>query len=144
MENEMQNNTENSPVIPPVKQGRSPDYAAGLEVFRSEISKAGLSLPNELIADERIHRFASNGKPSDNAGWYVLFPDGIAAGTFGCWREDFKINWCSVDKATLTQSERYEFNKKITEAKKQREHEEERNRAKAISKASKIWTQSTN
>ncbi len=94
MENEMQNRTENSPLIPPVKQGRSPDYAAGLEGFRSEISKAGLSIPNELIADERIHRFASNGKPSDNAGWYILFPDGIAAGTFGCWREDFKINWC--------------------------------------------------
>ena len=37
MENEMQNNTENSPVIPPVKQGRSPEYAAGIEGFRSEI-----------------------------------------------------------------------------------------------------------
>ena len=139
----MQNNTENSPVIPPVKQGRSPDYAAGLEVFRSEISKAGLNIPNELIADERIHRFASNGKPSDNAGWYVLFPDGIAAGTFGCWREDFKINWCSVDKATLTKSERSEFNKKMAEAKKLREHEEEINRTKARNRANHIWTQST-
>ena len=143
MENEMQNRTENSPLIPPVKQGRSPDYATEFEGFRSEISKAGLSLPNELIADERIHRFSSNGKPTDNAGWYVLFTDGIAAGAFGCWREDFKINWCSVDKATLTQSERYKFNKKMTEAKKLREHEEEINRTKARSKASKIWEQST-
>ena len=55
MENEMQNNTENSPLIPPVMQGRSPEYAAGIEGFRSEISKAGLSLPNEIIADRRIH-----------------------------------------------------------------------------------------
>ncbi|SVB80956.1 uncharacterized protein METZ01_LOCUS233810, partial [marine metagenome] len=102
MENEMQNNTENSPVTPPVKQGRSPEYAAGIEGFRSEISKAGLSLPNEIIDDGRIHRFSSNGKTTDNAGWYVLFTDGIPAGTFGCWREDVKINWCSVDKATLT------------------------------------------
>ena len=112
MENEMQNNTENSPVTPPVKHARSPDYATGLEGFRSEISKAGLSLPNEIIYDGRIHRFSSNGKPTDNAGWYVLFTDGIPAGTFGCWREDVKINWCSVDEATLTQSERYEFKKK--------------------------------
>ena len=42
MENEMQNRTENSPEIPPVKQGRSPEYAAEIEGFRSEISKAGL------------------------------------------------------------------------------------------------------
>lgn len=138
----MQNKLENNPLIPPVRQLRSPDYVAGLEGFRSEISKAGLNLPNELIADGRIHRFSSNGKPSDNAGWYVLFTDGIAAGAFGCWREDVKINWCSVDKATLTQSEMHEFNKKMAEAKKLREHEEEINRTKARSKASKIWEQS--
>ena len=112
MENEMQNNTENSPLTPPVMHGRTLDYATEIEGFRSEISKAGLSLPNEIIYDGRIHRFSSNGKPTDNAGWYVLFTDGIPAGTFGCWREDVKINWCSVDEATLTQSERYEFKKK--------------------------------
>ena len=112
MENEMQNNTENSPLTPPVMHGRTLDYATEIEGFRSEISKAGLSLPNEIIYDGRIHRFSSNGKPTDNAGWYVLFTDGIAAGAFGCWREDIKIKWCSVDKAILTQSERYEFNKK--------------------------------
>ncbi len=139
----MQNRTENSPLIPPVMHGRTLDYATEIEVFRSEISNAGLTSPKEIIDDGRIHRFSSNGKTTDNAGWYVLFTDGIAAGAYGCWREDFKINWCSKDKATLTQSERSEFNKKITEAKKQREHEEEINRTKARSKASKIWTQST-
>ena len=112
MENEMQNRTENSPEIPPVKHGRTLDYVTEFEGFRSEISKAGLSSPNEIIDDGRIHRFSSNGNPTDNAGWYVLFTDVIAAGVFGCWRKDVKINWCSVDKATLTQSERYEFNKK--------------------------------
>ncbi len=50
----MQNRTENSPVIPPVKQGISPENTAGLEGFRSAISKAGLSLPNEIIADEEF------------------------------------------------------------------------------------------
>ncbi len=143
METPMQNTIETNPVIPPVKQLRSLDNATEFEGFRSEILKAGLSSPNEIIDDGRIHRFSSNGKPTDNAGWYVLFTDGIAAGAFGCWREDVKINWCSVDKATLTQSERYEFNKKMAEAKKLREHEEEINRTKARSKASKIWEQST-
>ena len=57
---EMQNRTENSPEIPPVKQGRSLEYAAGIEGFRSEILKAGLSLPNDIIVDGRIHRFSSS------------------------------------------------------------------------------------
>ena len=143
MENEMQNRTENNPLIPPVKQGRSLEYAAGIEGFRSEILKAGLSLPNEIIDDGRIHRFSSNGKTTDNAGWYVLFTDGIAAGAFGCWREGVNIKWCSVDEAKLTQPEKHEFYKKIAEVKKQREEEEERNRAKARNKANNIWTQST-
>ena len=142
----MANNTENSPLIPPVKQGRSLEYAAGIEGFRSEILKAGLTSPNEIIDDGRIHRFSSNGKTKDNAGWYVLFTDGIAAGAFGCWRENVKIKWCSVDEAELTQPEKHEFYKKIAEVKKQREHEEEINRtkarSKARSKASKIWEQS--
>ena len=56
----MQNNTENSPEIPPVKQGRSLEYAAGIEGFRSEILKAGLTSPNEIIDDGRIHRFSSS------------------------------------------------------------------------------------
>ena len=139
----MQNRTENSPEIPPVKQGRSLEYAAGIDGFRSEILKAGLTSPNEIIDDGRIHRFSSNGKTTDNAGWYVLFTDGIAAGAFGCWREGVNIKWCSVDEAKLTQPEKHEFYKKIAEAKKQREEEEERNRAKARNKANNIWTQST-
>ena len=56
----MQNNTENNPLIPPVKQGRSLEYAAEIEGFRSEILKASLSLPNEIIDDGRIHRFSSS------------------------------------------------------------------------------------
>ena len=125
MENEMQNKLENNRLIPPVKQGRSLEYAAGIEGFRSEISKAGLSSPSEIIDDGKIHRFSSNGKPTDNAGWYVLFTDGIPAGAFGCWREGVNIKWCAVDKAKLTQSEMHEFNKKMAEAKKQREQEEQ-------------------
>ena len=72
-----------------------------------------------------------------------LFTDGIAAGAFGCWREGVNIKWCSVNESNLTLPEKHEFNKKITEAKKQREHEDERNRTKARNKANQIWKQST-
>ena len=139
----MQNTIETNPVTTPVKHARSLEYAAGIEGFRSEILKAGLSLPNEIIDDGRIHRFSSNGKTSDNAGWYVLFTDGIAAGAFGCWRKGINIKWCSVNEAKLTQLEKHDFNKKIEETKKQREQEEERNRAKARIRANQTWKQST-
>ncbi len=109
----MQNRTENGPLIPPVMHGRTLDYATEIEVFRSEILKAGLTSPNEIIDDGRIHRFSSNGKTTDNAGWYVLFTDGIAAGAYGCWREGVNIKWCSVNESNLTLPEKHEFNKKM-------------------------------
>ncbi|SVC90091.1 uncharacterized protein METZ01_LOCUS342945, partial [marine metagenome] len=143
MENIMRDITETNPVTPPVKHGRSLDYAAEIERFQSEIIKSGLEPPREILADGQIHRFSSNGKTTDNAGWYVIFTDGIPAGAFGCWRTGINIRWSSVNEAKLNQSQKLEFNKKIEEAKKLREQEEERNRAKARSKASKIWTQST-
>ena len=143
MENIMRDITETNQVIPPVMHGRSLDYAAEIERFQSEIIKSGLVPPREILADGQIHRFSSNGKTTDNAGWYVIFTDGIPAGVFGCWRTGINIRWSSVNEAKLNQSQKLEFNKKIEEAKKLREQEEERNSAKARIRANQIWEQST-
>ena len=48
--------------------------------FRAAISKSGLTPPDQIMADGKIHRFPSNGKATDRAGWYVIYPDGIPAG----------------------------------------------------------------
>ncbi len=50
--------------------------------FADAISAAGLTPPETVEADGELHRFASNGKRSDDAGWYVFDADGIAAGCF--------------------------------------------------------------
>ena len=34
--------------------------------FIDEIKAAGITPPDEIIADGQLHRFASNGKPRDN------------------------------------------------------------------------------
>ena len=60
--------------------------------FRDAIAAAGLTPPDEIIDDGKIHRFSSNGKPRDESGWYVLHSDGVAAGAFGDWREGFTQN----------------------------------------------------
>ena len=54
--------------------------------FRSAIRGAGLAPPDDIVADGRIHRFSTNGRRSDDAGWYVLFPDSVPSGAFGNWR----------------------------------------------------------
>ena len=57
-----------------------------LEQFRDAIRSAGLEPPDIIVADGKLRRFASNGKRGDDAGWYVLYGDGIPAGSFGDWR----------------------------------------------------------
>jgi phage/plasmid primase-like uncharacterized protein len=48
--------------------------------FIAAIQAAGLTPPESLIPDGKLHRFASNGKRGDDAGWYVFHDDGIPAG----------------------------------------------------------------
>jgi phage/plasmid primase-like uncharacterized protein len=64
-----------------------------IEQFRAAIHKAGLPLPKVIKPDGKLHRFAGNGKRSDNAGWYVFHDDGIPAGAFGDWRGGLSEIW---------------------------------------------------
>ena len=43
-----------------------------LESFRKAMLENGLVPTTEIVADGKFHRFSTNGKPSDDAGWYVL------------------------------------------------------------------------
>ena len=60
--------------------------------FIQAIKEAGLEPPDNIGLDGRFHRFSSDGRPSDNPGWYVLnvLPDCAIAGAFGCWRNGLK------------------------------------------------------
>jgi putative DNA primase/helicase len=48
--------------------------------FSDAIRASGLPPPDSIIDDGKLHRFSSNGKRSDDAGWYVLFGGDIPAG----------------------------------------------------------------
>ena len=71
--------------------------------FIQAIKEAGLEPPGKIVVDGRIHRFSSDGRPREKAGWYVLhdLPDGVIAGAFGCWRSIDKVKWSSVTEAKL-------------------------------------------
>ena len=50
-----------------------------VENFREKMIGAGFNPPFEIKADGNFHRFSTNGKPGDDAGWYVLNEYPIAA-----------------------------------------------------------------
>lgn len=92
-----------------------------IHMFTSAIASAGLVPPNEVYADGRIHRFNSDGKKGDEAGWYVLHTDGIPSGVFGCWRKDITQNWCARPLENLSQKERDIHLKRIEIMREKRE-----------------------
>ncbi len=88
----------------PIASVSSPEQA-----FQAAIAAAGLEPPNTIIADGKIHRFPTNGKRGDDSGWYVLHLDGIAAGSFGNWRESRTQTWCSVERTTQTPEQQRQY-----------------------------------
>lgn len=74
--------------------------------FQQAIAAAGLTPPDDVIGDGRLHRFSSNGKPRNKNGWYVLHLDGVAAGSFGDWSTGLEQKWCSKSADTMSESER--------------------------------------
>ncbi len=64
-----------------------------IDAFRDAIANAGLSPPDQILGDGQLHRFSSNGKRGDDAGWYVLHQDRFVAGAFGCWRAGVSRSW---------------------------------------------------
>ncbi|MBK7252197.1 MAG: DUF3987 domain-containing protein [Gammaproteobacteria bacterium] len=109
------------------------------EQFRAAIAAAGLTAPSTIIADGALHRFPSNGKRGDNAGWYVLHDDGIAAGAFGCWRSDTSETWCADPGRTLTAEEKAEQRRRIEAASAARAEAEKAMHAEAAERAQKEW-----
>jgi putative DNA primase/helicase len=53
--------------------------------FLAAIEQADLVPPKFIKADGKLHRFSSDGKRGDEAGWYVFHTCDIPAGSFGCF-----------------------------------------------------------
>lgn len=125
---------------PSLKQPHTPKhYTNNLNDFHQEIINAGLTPPVSIIDDGQIHRFSSNGKRGDDGGWYVFHSDGIAAGSFGCWRLGFTQDWCSKSANTMTAAELESHRKRVEAMKAQREAETIRRHQEAAAKAQKLW-----
>ena len=108
--------------------------------FIKALDKAGLRTKEIIIADGRLRRFHVDGdSPGSKNGWYVLYSDGLAAGSFGSWKTGGKEIWCAKTDRQMTPAERTEFSRRMDEARKAREADEQARRAEARDKALSIW-----
>lgn len=107
--------------------------------FREAIRSAGLIPPDVIEPDGKIHRYSSNGKRGDDAGWYSLHEDGIPAGSFGDWRSGLSQTWRADIGRNLTPAEEAAHRARIEASNRERENAEARERAEAAIKARDIW-----
>jgi len=110
-----------------------------IEQFRAAIHNAGLHPPEVIEPDGKLHRFASNGRPSDDAGWYVFHDDGIPAGAFGDWRGALSETWRADIGRTLSPQEEAAHRACVDAMRREREAEDAGRKAEAREKAAAIW-----
>ena len=107
------------------------------------IAGSGLTPPDHIIMDGKVHRFKSGTKGSgghgDKTGWYVAFNDGIPAGRFGCWRSSFETLWRADVGREFTHAEEMAHVRRMAEAKKLRDEEVKKKQDVASDTVSIIW-----
>ena len=100
-----------------------------IQNFRTAMLDAGLTPPDVIEADGQLHRFhVHSDKPGTRNGYYVLHPDGRAAGMFGSWKTGLRSTW-AADGKRMSDTEREAFSKLIeaarlkAQAERRAEHE---------------------
>lgn len=105
--------------------------------------KADLNPPANLVFDGKLHRFNSGTKGKaghDKPGWYCVFPDGVPAGRFGCWRAGVEVTFVANIGRDLTDAERMANARRLAEARAIRDAETRRSREVAAETVSTIWS----
>ncbi len=108
--------------------------------FKSALDQAGLHTKQPIVSDGKIHRFHIEGdKKQSKNGWYVLYPDTIPAGAFGCWKRGIKETWCSQEYTSLSFAQKENLIKKSVQSEKLLQKEMEARNMEAQRKAAYIW-----
>jgi len=110
-----------------------------IEEFRNAILASGLVAPDVIEADGRIHRFSTNGRRGDDAGWYIFHSDGLPVGTFGDWRTGMSEKWKAKGGRKLTQQESAKQRAIFDAQRRERDAAEQRGQEQTAKKATVIW-----
>ena len=93
-----------------------------VQSFHEAVTTALGSAPDTIEVD-RLHRFSTSGKRSDQSGWCKLFGDG-RAGVFGCFRLGVSEVWTAAAREAMSPAERNVLRHQVAQAKLQREAEQ--------------------
>ena len=107
--------------------------------FKQAITAAGLDAPDVIHDDGAIHRFSPSGRRAGLSAWYVLHSDGVAAGSFGCWRAGLQSTWCAKSDNAITAAEREAHRQRIKAMKAQRDEAEAARCTDEADKAALRW-----
>lgn len=111
-----------------------------IEQLRDAFYDAGLDPPDGPIhTDGRVHRFAASNKAGDDAGWYVIYGDGIPAGVIGNWRTGETHNFRAQLSRSLTPAEEFAVKARIENARAMRDAERARKHEQAAATVAEIW-----
>lgn len=113
------------------------------QAFQGAIAAAGLTPPDSIIADGKIHRFSTNGKRSDDAGRYVLHLDGLPAGWFGDYRTGLNQTWCSIERNAQTPEQQKQYATLLKSMQNARHREKKAEHDAAADIAAAIWAAAT-
>ncbi len=106
--------------------------------FADMLVSACIPCGDPIVADGNLHRYRTDGDHAKNC-WYVLYPDGLPAGAFGCWKRGISETWCAKNEHQFTEAERKHLHERMERAKAQREETLARVRAEARAKAAELW-----
>ena len=122
-------------------------YIEPVEVqVRNAMIAVGLQPPENLILDGILHRYLSGEKRksvSDKPTWYIIYPDGIAAGRFGCWRAGIENSFRQNIGRELTAAEQMAHTRRMAEARAARDAELAKKHEIAADTVETIWTNCT-
>lgn len=122
----------------PPREERKKDV---LDQIRDAIINLNLEAPDEIVIDGNIHRFSTNGKRGDDAGWYIFYPDNIVCGSFGCWRDGISANFKQDVGRELSTAEQMAVARRTAEARTRREAEQKRKHERAAETVEAIWSE---
>ena len=94
-----------------------------LDEFASSFRRHGLTPPDNILADGRIHRFRSGPEHAEN-GFYRLtvLPahkgGEIGFGTIGCWKRGLNEKWSSHQRGEIGEADRTAIKRARAEQKK--------------------------
>ena len=105
-----------------------------LQTFQEILSAKGL-MPSEIIADGKLHRCATRGKPHKQNGAYIAHVDAPATLWWCNWEDGEQGTFTGADERTLSQAEKEVLQQRQVAIKRQREAEFARQQAAAAQTA---------